>query len=119
MKHIYGKGSCLGEMKLDDVCSCVVSCFIGEIWSSPKALLVDTGLMALPKLHQRGHILLDVQHPHHPSRGCLEFFSQMFLCLYLEMSSDQISSSDLHTNFLHVFVQPFSCVFGLNYFLQT
>lgn len=76
-------------------------------------------LNGFTKVTSKGSYFTCCPKPQHPSRGCLEFFSQMFLCLYLEMSSDQISSSDLHTNFLHVFVQPFSCVFGLNYFLQT
>lgn len=38
----------------------------------------DCGLLSLPKLHQRGHALFGIYHPHNPNVGCPKFFSQIF-----------------------------------------
>lgn len=38
----------------------------------------DCGLLSLPKLRQRGHVLFDIYHPHNPNVACLKLFSQIF-----------------------------------------
>lgn len=80
MVEVMCRGDESTRKKMDASVLLIIS--FGEIWSSPKSLIVDTvGLMALLKLHQRGHVCLGIQHPTTPLWDVWNFFSDILVSL--------------------------------------
>ena len=80
MVEVMRRGDQSTRKKMDASVLLIIS--FGEICSSPKSLIVDTvGLMALPKLHQRGHVFLGIQHPATPLWDVWNFFSDILVPL--------------------------------------